>query len=220
MWVGGMRMSTIATSGRASRTCRSSVVRVLGLARRRRRPRRASRRTIPSRVSITSSATTTRTGSPRGASRRPNRVAPPSAPTRSARWTSGEAARGAVVLDRDHERLVGRTTLDARRRWRSAPGGVVDRLARPPRRRPSRPARRTARRRRRRARPASGASSASVASAARETGLGEDRRVDAVRELAQLLERRLRLVDRRREQRREPLVARRPRRAARASRRS
>ena len=183
-------------------------------------PASSSRRAIPSRVSMTSSATTTRMGSPLAGWWSPTSSVPPSAPTRSSEVHEPRAARRAVVLDRP--RRGGRPPADARRASHVAPraaasvDGLVDDDSRPSARPRAPRARAAGRRARRGAAPRRRAS----ASAGRQPRLGEDRRIDAVRELAQLLERGFGLVRGRVQHRDELPVVVDPAAPARARRRS
>ena len=120
---------------------------------------------------------------------------PSSASTRSARPRRPGAAQrvgaaDAVVGDLDDDATPFCALRRAprpprpRRTWRRSSAPRRRRSTRPPR-----PGRAAAPRGRRRARPGSGARAASASSAAAEPAVGEDRGVDAARELAQLLER-------------------------------
>ena len=198
VWVGGIRMSTIATSGSCCVDLAQQLVGVAGLGRRpRARPRRAAARCPRGRAAL-SSAITTRTAAPRVTTR-------PAA--RGAR--DAQAARRAPR--RGRRARAGRSRAPA-----SAPPMPSSAISTHARRRPRADARRVAavacgvlgdvgqrlgrRRSRRRARPARAAGSAARRRQLVGTGerarerlergvepVVEHRRMDAARELAQLL---------------------------------
>ena len=137
MWVGGMRMSTIATSGAFSSTSReSSSASPPGRRPRSRLP--PSRRETPSAEQTESSAITTRMESPLGAASRALRglstaKAPPSASTRSASPRRPGApgrigAPDAVVRDLDDRAAVAAADRDGDTRRRRVLGDVGQRL--------------------------------------------------------------------------------------------
>ena len=123
MCVGGMRMSTIATSGRVSSTRRSSSSAFAALPTTS-IPASASRRASPSRKSISSSAITTRMAAPLG-SLVPASVARRRRAGRRARRRGPRARRGRGRRDRgldlDHERAVGLRRPRPRACLRGAP---------------------------------------------------------------------------------------------------
>ena len=205
---GGIRMSTIATSGWWARTLRSSSSASPACADDLDRRPRSSSRATPSRSSTESSAITTRMGSPRGHGRarrrrgcRPSRRAAERGDAvgepAQARAVRGVGAAEAVVGDLDHagRRRCARTRdVDARVAWRSGRRWSAPRRRRS-RRRPRPPgggARPAASHRRR----ASRRAAASARSAGRSPPLGQHRRVDPAGELAQLGDRGQQLVDR------------------------
>ena len=105
------RCASAACGCRRSRR-RAGARRPAAAARRRPRPaptprrrRRSSRRTMPSRVSMTSSATTTRMGSRAWTSDGRASTRPPSAPTRSATGSEQRRRGRSVVAHLDHERV-------------------------------------------------------------------------------------------------------------------
>ena len=152
VWVGGIRMSTIATSGSRDGAPGAAGLGVARPGRRPRCPASSSSRTMPSRVSIVSSATTTRMGSPREATPAATSILPPSAPTRSA-----------SVDRRRRRRPVDASTISVSPSRRTVTLDVVAVAARRPRSRRRPRGRRHARRR-----PGSRSSGSSVIS----TGTG------------------------------------------------